>query len=347
MGAPSTAITRLDLSFGYGEFSLMANQSKFIGLRALPPLGVSQEASDFAKINVESLMTKVEDTVRKPKATYARDTWDWTTDSYSVTEHGVEEVADDATIERYGDVVRTEQVAVMRAINRVLQTLEYDIAAAVFNTTTWAGSDLTTAISTPWTTKATADPIADIDAARLKVSSGCGEDPNTLILSEAAFTAMVRTDRLESLLKYDASQMVLAASGQVQSSIADVVMTGLRDLLRVDRILIGRGFRNTADRGQTASMSRFWDDTMAMLCVVRDDGLEGDLENPMPQIGRTIFSTKNSEPLPGGMDGGMGSLIIDEYRDETVRGSVFRPRNKRQVKILHPQCGHLLTAVTA
>lgn len=347
MGAPSTAITRLDLSLTYQEFAAIANQKKFIGLKVLPALGVQQEAADFPKIKIATLLTKVEDTRRAPKATYNRDSWEWTKDSYAVEEHGVEEQSDDATVERYGDVVRVEQLAVVRAVNRLLMRLEYDIAAAVFNTSTWTGSSLATTVGTAWTTASTADPVANIDAAHLKVNAGCGEDANTLVLTKKAFVAMLRTSRLEGLLKYDASQLLIALNtGQNQNMVAEV-MAGLHTLLQVDQILVGRGFKNTADKGQTASLSRVWDDTMAMLCCVHDDGLDGDLENPMPQIGRTIFSTKNNEPLPGADDAGFGSIIMDEYRDESVRGSIIRPRNKRQVKILHPEAGHLLQGVTA
>lgn len=347
MAAPSTAITRLDLSFGYGEFSLMANRNKFIGLRVLPPIGVAQEAAEFPKISIESLLTKVENTERAKDGTYSRGDWNWDSDNYAVKEHGVEEVVDDATIERYGDVLRAEQISANRAINRVLQKLEYDIAAAVFNTTTWTGASLTTAIGTPWTTKATADPIANIDAAHDKVNASSGQDANTLVVTKKGFRSMVRTDRLEGLLKYDASELLVAISnGQNQSMVSEIV-SGLKDLLQVDQILIGRGFQNTADEGQPASLTRFWDDTMAMLCCVHDDGLDGDLESMMPQVGRTIFTNKNDEPLPGSSDGGSGSLIMDEYREEKVRGSVLRPRNKRHIKILHPEAGHLLTAVTA
>lgn len=347
MGAPSTAITRLDLSLTYLEFSALANQKKFIGLRVLPPLGVEQEAAEFAKISLASLLSKVEDTKRAPRAGYARDSWEWTTDSYAVEEHGVEETVDDATVERYGDVVRVEQLAVIRAVNRVLMRLEFDIAAAVFNTTTWTGAALTTAAGVAWTTAATADPIADIDAAHLKVNAGCGEDANTLIVTKKAFTAMIRSARMEGLLKYDASELLVALnSGQNQNMVADV-MSGIKSLLQVEQILIGRGFKNTADKGQTGTLARVWDDTKAMLCCVQNDGIDGDLENPMPQIGRTIFTTKNGEPLPGVDDAGFGSLIMDEYRDDKVRGGVIRPRNKRQVKILHPEAGHLITSVTA
>jgi hypothetical protein len=346
MAAPSTAITRLDLSIGYNEFNLLANINKFIGLLVLPPLGVDQEGADFRKIVIKELLKKIEDTRRAAKGTYARDDWEWTKDSYAVEEHGVEEVVDDATVEKYGDVIRSEQLATVRGLIRVLQRLEYDIAAAVFNTSTWTGASLTTAV-TPWNSApTTVDPLADIDAAHLKVNSNCGEDANTLVLTKKAYTSLIRTTRIEGLLKYNASEVLFAMQSGQNEKMVKQIMSGLCDLLQVEQILVARGFKNTADQGQTASLSRVWDDTKAMLCVTHNDGLEGDLENPMPQIGRTIFSTKNGEPMPGGDDGGVGAIIWDEYRDDTVRGSVMRPRTKYQVKILHPEAGHLLTAVT-
>ena len=226
MGAPSTAITRLDLSLTYQEFNIIANLRRFIGLRVLPPLGVMQEAAEFPKIVIASLLTKIEDTQRAPRSEYNKDSWEWTKDSYVVSEHGVEETIDDATVERYGDVVRSEQTAVIRGVNRVLQRLEYDVAAAVFNTGTWTGSALTTAIASGahWNnaTQTTVDPIADIDAAHDKVSASCGEDANTLVLTKKGFRALIRTSRVESLLKYDASDLLLATNdGQNMNAVPE------------------------------------------------------------------------------------------------------------------------------
>ena len=89
MASPSNAITRLDLSLTYQEFSLAANQQKFIGLQVLPPIAVSQEGAEFVRISISSLLTKVEETKRSPKSGYARDDWEWTKDSYAVDEHGI------------------------------------------------------------------------------------------------------------------------------------------------------------------------------------------------------------------------------------------------------------------
>ena len=351
MATPTSAITRFDLGMTYNEFSLAANRRGFIGLRVLPPIGVAQEAASFLRLNVESYLQKPKDTKRAPKAGYQRDDYTWDQDSYAVDEHGVEEVADDATIERYGDILRVEGIAVARGVDRVLSRLEDEIADAVFNTTTWTGASLTgdiDALTSPqsgnkWTNKSGSDPIADIDYARNKVETNCGLTPNTVIMQKSDFINCIRTDRIESLLKYDGMEMLMAMGSQASQVVINRAASALAGLFQVDRVLVGQGFSNSANKGQSATFSRFWTAGYIMVCHVNNDGMNGDLESPMPNIGRTIFSTKNGEPLPGADDAGYGSLLFDEYRDEPVRGSVFRPRNKRQVKILHKEAGFLLT----
>lgn len=354
MGAPSTAISRFDLSLSYSEFSLLANQRKFIGLKVLPPVGVSQEAATFLKIPVESLLTKPEITARAPYGHYNRSHANWTTDSYAVTEHGVEELADHAIIERYGDIIRVEQLSVIRAVNRVLQALEQDIADAVFNTTTWTGTALQTDIDTAttangittsgnkWSDKSGADPIKDIDFARAKVKANCGMAPNTVVMSDTDFLNCIRTDRVEGLLKYDAMELLISMQGGRNTEIVNSASQALAGLFQVEKVLVGQSWKSGSDIGQDASFSRFWTAGRVMVCHSNDDGMAGDLEAAMPNIGRTIFSTKNGEPLPGSDDAGYGSLIFEEYYEPQSRASVFRPRNKRQVKILHVEAGHLL-----
>ncbi|MCH8853509.1 MAG: hypothetical protein IID41_12790, partial [Planctomycetes bacterium] len=103
MAQPSTAITRFDLSLSYQEFSLRANQQKFIGLKVLPPIAVGLQSADFQKVKVASLLGPVEDTTRAPKGEYSRSSYEWGTDNYSTTDEGVEEVLDDRTIKMYGN----------------------------------------------------------------------------------------------------------------------------------------------------------------------------------------------------------------------------------------------------
>eukprot|EP00913_Durusdinium_trenchii_P028457 g26685.t1 len=345
MAVPSTAITRFDLSISYAEFSLLANQRKFIGLRVLPALMVAQQASDFMKVTVESFLGKVKSTKRAEKGSYQRDDYEWTTDNYATEDHGKEEVLDDRSIKRYGNEIRAEAVHRTRAINAVLQAFEQDVADAVFNTTTWTGATLTTAISTPWTTKATADPVADVDAAVDKVETSSGMEPNSIILTKKAFRAALRTDRLEDLLKYDSTEVLMALQSGQNSKLVTKVMGGLHDLWQLENIIVGRGFKNTADEGQTAAFGRFWDDTKAMVCHINDDGMMGDIEQAQPNIGRTFMWADENVAIPGDETDTPG-VIIEEYREENKRGGIIRARNDRGIKIIHPEAGHLLTAAS-
>ena len=329
MASPTTAITRFDLSLMYSEFSLIANQRKYIGLRVLPAVGVARQSSSFLKVTVESVLGKVEDTKRAPGATYKRGEFEWTTDNYSTDDHGVEEPLDDRTLNMYGSEIRLERIRSMRAVNRVLQRFEQDVADAVFDTAVWTGAALTTAVANKWSDATNGVPITDIDNAIEKVKASSGMVPNALILSDLAHRTIKRTVQVQDLLKY---------SGRDDpKNLADA----LAELFDIDRIIVGRGFKNTSDLGQDATFARFWDTTMAMVCHVNDSM---DLEDPDPTIGRTIMFTDENAAIPGGDDGAI-NVIVEEYREEKIRGSVLRARNDRQVKILHPEAGHLLTAV--
>ncbi len=331
MGSPSTVINRFDLSMSFSEFSLLANRKNFVGPRVLPAVGVAEQSSSFAKITVESVLGPIETTLRAPKGTYKRDDFEWTTDSYATEDHGVEEVIDDRTQRMYGSEIRAEQIHVQRAINRVLMSYEDAVATAVFNTTTWTGSALTTTIGTKWDVKASADPIADIDAAIGKVETSSGQKPNTLIVTSLAMRSLKRADRIEDLLKY---------SGRDDPKNVGII-SGLKELFDLENIIVANGYKNTADKGQSASFSRLWDTTMAMVCHINPDN---DLESASPTIGRTVMWTEENGPIPGASDPEPG-VIIEEYREERRRGGVIRARHDRQIKILHAESGHLLTGV--
>lgn len=331
MATPSSAINRFDLGMSYGEFNLAAQRAGFVGLNLFPPIGVAQENASFAKIVTEQLAKKVEDTERAPKSTYSRDDFEWTTDSYDCKEHGVEEVTDDAQIERYGDIIRVERINRNRAIWRLLAALEDAILTELL------GNSNTTAAATVWTTTATADPIADVRGAIESVITQCGTRPNTIAMSDLALRYMTETDRIESLLKY---------SGRDDPKMLGT-KAALQDLFEIENVVIAKSIKNTADLGQSASFSRFFDTTKVWVGNVTDDGMDGDLEDPVPCIGRTIFATTDGNNVPGGDGDGSDAVIVDEYREENRRGGVIRARNKRHVKELHEAAGHIITAIHA
>jgi hypothetical protein len=336
MPSPTNAINRFDLSLSYGEFNLLANRQKFVGLNVFPPVTTLMESASFLRVKIASLLGPVRDTQRAPRTGYKRDDFQWDTDSYKTEDHGWEAELDDRQIKRYGEI-RAERLASMRAINNVLLRYEYDCAAAAFSTSFFnnTGKTRNANATVAWGTKATADPIADIDTAVETVAANCGSPPNTMVLTDIALRKLIRTDRVEGLLKY---------SGNDDPKLFYRALPALAELLRIERILVAQGFKNTAGEGQTATMSRLWDSTIVGLFNVNNDGMDGDLEAPMPNIGRTIMWQDEAAPLPGDDSGAIG-VIVEEYRDDTHRGNVFRARNDRQIKQLHADAGYLITSV--
>jgi|GEM_PF-941092 len=343
----TTNITRRDLSLTYAEFSSRVMASGYIGLRVLPPLGVTQENAKFQRLDVEHIEHNIEDTRRNLDGTYRRDEGRFTEDDYNTVEHGVEERVDYGKVERWGDLIRVEAIARERAIWRMLRRLEYDIAHACFRAAVWSGKS--TATGGAWSTAASGTPIADIDSASDSVKSQCGYRATHAVMSYTAYRAMLRTDAVTGVLKYDGVQILLnALQGAQDIGAVRQVTSGLLELLQLQEILVGDAAYNSKPKGNTSpSFTDFWDTTLCLVCRIEDDGWTGDLEMPRPHIGRTLFCTKNNYPLPGSDMAGEDSLIFDEYEDEKTRGKFLRPRNKRGIKMIHKEAGHLVTAVTA
>jgi len=103
-------------------------------------------------------------------------------------------------------------------------------------------------------------------------------------------------------------------------------------VLDLDRLIIGGGAKNTANKGLAASISQIWSDEYAMLAVVANDA---DIRTPC--IGRTFhFSADGSDPTG----------FLETYRDETVRSDIARCRHDVDEVVLYPEAGHLLSNVT-
>jgi len=334
MSSPNTVINRFDLSLSTAEFSLAMNRKGYIGHLVFPPIPVGKQSSSFARIPIEALLTPVEDTERKPKSGYSRDDFEWETDNYNTKDHGVEETIDDRQVKMYASEIRAEQIARDRGVNRVLQAYEVACAAAAFDTAVFTGA-YTSTPTTPWSTAASADPLADVDRWRELFITNCGMKPNALVLEHKALIAMIRTARIEDLIKY---------SGQDDPKALRRALPQLADLLQLERIIVADSpVKNTGGRGAAATISRVWDATKAQLARIYDGA---DLEAPEAQLGRTIQWSEEAGALPGSDDMGIG-VIIEEYPENAVRGSVIRVRTDYQIKRLHTQAGMLITSLIA
>jgi hypothetical protein len=326
MATPSSAITRFELGTTFAEFDLGMNQKGFIGAQVLRPRVVSKNAADVGKIPLEQLLQS-KSTKRNAGGVYARDTWDFDKYSYAVAEYGKEEPLDDSQLAMYGDIVDAETVSADRATDAVLGEYERDVASAVFNSSTWTGATLTTAITNEWDDFANATPINDVNAAIEMVAASSGLEANALVVNRKVLRNLLQCDEIVDRVKY------------TQTPTPSMIKNALADLFDLKYILVAGGFKNTANAGQDAAISRIWSDEYAMVCRIAES------DDPREAcIGRTFIWDGDGPGAPG--DGGKLAVIMEEYREEKVRGSVLRARNNRDIVIMYAEAGHLLSNVT-
>jgi hypothetical protein len=323
---PSSAITRFELGSTLEEFDLKMNQQGFIGSRVFRPRPVGKNAADVGKVPLKQLLQS-RSTKRAPGAAYNRNTWEFDKYAYAVAEYGQEEPLDDSQLAMFGDIVDAERICADRAEDAVISEYERDCASAAYDTATWTGAALTTAVVNEWDDPNNATPIEDVNGAREKIVAGSALEPNALILNRFQWRNLINTDQLVDRVKFTArpTQAEMAAA--------------VADLLDLKFILVAGGMKNTANEGQAAAISRIWSNEYAMLARVAesDDPRE-------PSIGRTFIWDGDGPGAPG--DGGQLAVIMEEYREEKVRGDVFRARNNRDIVVMYAQAAHLLSNIT-
>lgn len=323
MPSPSSSLATLrpDLAASFEKYDLEASRAGFIGHRVFPVMEVAKASGTFGMIPLEQLLANRE-TRRAPGAGYQRQDWKFETGSFVCEEHGAEEAVDDREASIYRDYFDAELIAAARARDVVLRNAERRIAAAVFNTTTFTGASLTTAVSTPWSTIASATPVSDVEAAARKVWDLTGLWPNAVIMNKHVFRNARRCAQIVDMAKYN---------GIVDVRPSQITPQVLATVFDVDFVLVGDSAYNAAAQGQAASLGKIWSDSyvsVARICT--------SLDMREPGLGRTFYFAGDGADVDG---------RLESYRDETVRSEVIRFRHDVHEKLLYTSA-HLLTNIT-
>lgn len=323
MPAPSSTLSTLrpDLAASFEAFDLEADRANYIGHRVAPVIDVAKQAGNFGKIPLDQLLQQ-RDTRRMPGSGYSRGSFTFTPATYTCLEHGAEEAIDDREAAMYADYFSAETIAARRAYNAVLRNAEMRWAAAIFNTTTWTGASLTTAASTPWSTVASATPLADVEAAVGKVYDNSGLWPNALVLSRKAFRNLRRCQQIIDLVKY---------TGMMDTRAGNITTDALSQCFDLPYIIVAGGSKNSATEGQSATPAQIWDATKAMVCKIAETN-----DPKEPCIARTFHWAGDGSDVDG---------YFETYRQEEIRADVVRVRHDVAEVVMYVQAGHLLTSL--
>lgn len=318
----SLATLRPDLAT-FLEFDLESEKAGYIATEVFPLVNVVSQAGSFGKIPVEQLLQQ-RVTRRAPGAGYARGNFTFTSATYSTEEHGAEEPVDDREAKMYAEYFDAEQISTMRAFSAVLRNAEQRVADAVFNTGTWTGTPLTTAITHEWDDAVNAVPLTNVEAAVQKIYDNSGLWANALIINKKVFRNLRNCDQVV--------ERIQSAGAGSPTKASDVTVEMLKAVFDLEHIIVAGTSKNGAKEGQAATPSQIWSGEYAMVCKI---ATSSDMREAC--IGRTFHWSADGSSIGGS---------VESYRDETVRANIIRVRHDVDEIVLYPEAGHLLSNIT-
>jgi len=294
-----TTLSRPDLGQAVYEGMRAAPTMGFIGLQVMPIFPVAEYTSTYPVMPKEALYN-IHDVKRSAMGGYNRVAEAFEEGFYTTNDNGLEYPIDDRLSAIYSSKFAYETTIAMMLIDKILRAHENRVAGKLFNVSNFSATNATTA----WSTTASADPVYDIDEGKDSLRDN-GIEPNTLIIPWVGYKWLRQNDDLKE---------------QVYQLFPDAAKTGrvtvehLRTVFDLDKILVAGAIYNSAKKGQDASLSAIWGSTYAMLC--RTSSEAADITDP--SIGRTFLWNE-------GQNGSMP--IVEQYRDDKVRGDVLRVRH--------------------
>lgn len=315
----ATTIQRPDLGAIAYEYMMKASEIGFIGLGLMPIFEVDEKSAEYPVIPIEAVL-KLQSTKRAPNGSYPRSSYEFETNNYSCEEDGWEEKVDDVEAKIYQRFFDAEKLAVERAVDILLRSQEYRIAAMLFNTGNFSNG----AVGTEWSTPASCTPRVDVQAGKTAMRAASGLVPNVLAMSKKVFDNALLSAEITDALKY--TNPIELGGEVVQKRI-------LAQYFGVDRIFVGNAIYDSAKKNIDMNITDIWDDEYVGLFKVSDGGLA--LKEPV--VGRTFLWTEDSPQ----------NLITESYRDESVRGDIYRVRHNTDSKFIFTGAGYLLSNITA
>ena len=285
----------------------------FVGAQVAPPFFTGEQSARFYKFKKENMLNAPDTIKRAPGSKYSRGRFELSDDSYACDEYGHEEPIDDGMVKKYKNYFSADRAAMRRIAYVMLYNYETRVQALA-----GALSGYTPAI--PWNVfsptnpngDGSSNPFTDINYGRELIHDAIGMDPNTLVLPRDVFYALREHPLVRDKIKY--------------TQPAFVTPEILAPAFEVEKILIPGGLKNTANEGQTASVSKIWGKDVYLLVVNDTQDMSA------PNAFRTfVWTEENTAALQATgvispYEGDTDIAIVESYRDESIRSMVHRAR---------------------
>ena len=325
---PSTyAAPRQDLGRALEQFDVQADREGFVGPRIAPFIEVSESSGDYDVIPIASMLREY-DTRRAPKSAYPRTGGEVEQDTFKTREYGMEEPVDDRLKAVHMSRFDAEMIAAERVRDAILRGHERRVITAALAADAARETDAADDGNDGDNGKQWGDPNADpfklVRLVRAKVRSRVGRTPGCLVVSWEAFEKLAELGAINERVQYQYTGRVLPSDALLQPSV-------IAGALGVDELIVANSVTNAANIAEPAELETMWPADKALM-MVKYDGQD----TTRPQYMRTFHWAEDGSE-PGGR--------FEEYREESIRGTVVRCRFDVDEKVVYAAAGEIITGL--
>lgn len=261
MANPTGSSLHVDSALTNLSVAYRQSANNFIADVVFPNVPVRFKSDEYYKFN-RADWNRDEVTVRAPGTESAGGGFNISTETYTAKVHAFHKDVTDQDRANADPAINLDRAAVDFVMHKMMLAKEIDWASAYFTTGVW-GTDITGVASGPstgetikWSDTTSGDPIGDIEAAIIAMEEDTGYSPNTMVIGRKVMSALKNHPDIVDRVKYATS---------TTDNPAKVNERTLAALFGIDRILVSRAVKNTANEGATEA-SAFVTGSNALLC---------------------------------------------------------------------------------
>lgn len=316
-----------------GALYSTAPDQNYVATDILPAMPVYAREGRYLKVTSGKAYRLVK-SKRAAGAGFARVSTPLDSATFLCEERGIEEAVDRVNKAIYRTMIDQEEVAARTAYNVLMIDHESDVAAAIYNETTFPASGTTgLTVGTPWSTAATATPIADINTGKTNIFNKVGVGKVALLANDRVIRNLWKTTDVREQIKYGYGRAIEGSPN----------LEALALVLGVDKIIQATARYDSANANATVSMGSIWSDTYAFLARIDDSP-----SLYAPQLGRTFvnmnsFDTARATSGAGEID---SRVLVEMYESNDNDSDIIRVREFTDEVIMDSNCGFLFKTVT-
>lgn len=315
----------------FQQFEQLAGEFGYGALKILKPIVCKLQSDVYYIEKREQLLQGVGDLYIAPGAAAPRIGYQFEEVSYSTKKFGIAAALPDAIRAAYPSLPAAEGAYNKKLWRAVHTFIEKKLTAKLLDTGTFTNS----AVAGTWKTHSSSTPITDILKAVKAIYAAGGGRANVVGMSFEDWLDMIQSTEVRDLIKH--------WGGQDPNTGALVNKTqAIAHACGVDEIVVAGALHNTADKGQTATVSEIWTPGKIFVGVTAPRSSDMDAHC----VGRV--PTWDGEGAAIG-EGEEPTFKVESYRDEDRMSDIFRTTAQADLDsvIADAKAGYLLTGAQA